>query len=476
MSAAPVSGLAASWQRRQGERELLLYCLGCMSLGFGLVLGADVSEGRQLTSQDLLPLALYGLSLAVIHLLLVLGSFRGDQVLTATVAALSGFGLLAQYRMGAFHGDPGTLNFAWSLFPAGFFVMTACALIFANGRYRVLARGLWLWAGLSLLLVVVLLVTGQRFRGAVYALGFTTPTEALKLTVILGLAAYLERQGQALARWHPYLPLPPWRALWPLLAFFAVLAGLLALQRDLGMMVILGLAFLVLMVVGTGRIGYLVYGLLAAAGLGGLMLYLFEHGQRRLEAWLDPFQDPTGDGWQILQGLSGMYAGGLWGEGFGIGSPEYTPIAAADFIYSVIGEELGFLGCLVLILFFLILFQRGISFSAQARSDFGRLLAAGFTAVLAVQTLLNVGGVTKSIPLTGTTLPFISHGGASLLTAFAIIGLLLAISDGEPGRVARPPQAGRGRPTFGPPSDMKPRKVRRRAPPRERPGTAESPP
>jgi cell division protein FtsW (lipid II flippase) len=253
-----------------------------------------------------------------------------------------------------------------------------------------------------------------------------------------------------------------------LLAFFAVLAGLLALQRDLGMMVILGLAFLVLMVVGTGRIGYLVYGLLAAGGLGVLMLYLFEHGQRRLEAWLDPFLDPTGDGWQILQGLSGMYAGGLWGEGFGIGSPEYTPIAAADFIYSVIGEELGFLGCLVLILFFLILFQRGISFSAQARSDFGRLLAAGFTAVLAVQTLLNVGGVTKSIPLTGTTLPFISHGGASLLTAFAIIGLLLAISDGEPGRAARPPRVARGRPTFGPLPDMTPRKVRRRAPPKER--------
>ena len=206
------------------------------------------------------------------------------------------------------------------------------------------------------------------------------------------------------------------------------------------------------------------------------MLSLFEHGQRRLEAWLDPFQDPTGDGWQILQGLSGMYAGGLWGEGFGIGSPQYTPIAAADFIYSVIGEELGFLGCLVLVLFFLILFQRGISVSGLARSNFGRLLAAGLTSILAVQTMLNIGGVTKSIPLTGTTLPFISHGGASLLTAFVIIGLLLAISDEEPGRAARPPQIGRGRSSFGPPPDMKPRKVRRRAPPRERPGTAESPP
>jgi cell division protein FtsW (lipid II flippase) len=461
-AASADTGFAAAWLRRRAERELLLGCLGCMALGFVLILGADAASGRQLGALDLLPLALYALALAGVHLSLVAAGFRGDQVLTATVAFLSGFGLLAQYRMGDFHNGPGALTLG--LVPAGFLVMTVGALAFANGRYRVLARGLWVWAGLSLVLVVVLLLTGQRFRGAVYALGFTTPTEVLKVTIPLALAAYLERQGQALARWHPRLPLPPWRALWPLLAFFAVLIGLLALQRDLGMMLILGLAGLVVLASGTGRIGYLVYGLLAGAGLGALLLTVFEHGQRRLDAWLDPFQDPTGEGWQILQGLSGMYAGGLWGEGFGIGSPEYTPIAAADFIYSVIGEELGFLGCVVLVLFFLILLSRGIALAGPERPLFGRLLAAGLTTVLAVQTLLNIGGVTKSIPLTGTTLPFISHGGASLLTAFAASGLLLAISDGAPGRPAKPP---RGRAAGGPPADLKPRKVRRKAVPRE---------
>ncbi|WP_295389131.1 FtsW/RodA/SpoVE family cell cycle protein [uncultured Thiodictyon sp.] len=455
------AGFAASWERRHGERELLLSCIGCMALGFVLILGADAADGRHLAATDLLPLVLYALCLVAVHLTLVLTGFRGDQVLTATVAGLAGFGLLAQVRMGGFQGDSGALT-PW-LVPAGLCVMTAGALIFANGRYRVLARGLWLWAALSLLLVVALLVTGQRFRGAVYALGFTTPTEALKITVVLGLATYLERHGQALARWHAGLP--PWRALWPLLAFWAVLTGLLALQRDLGMVMILGVALLAVLVSATGRIGYLVYGLLAAVGLGSLLLMFFAHGQRRIDTWLDPFQDPTGEGWQILQGLSGMYAGGLWGEGFGIGSPEYTPIAAADFIYSVIGEELGFLGCVVVVLFFLVLFQRGIALAGQARSPFGRLLAGGLTAVLAVQTLLNIGGVTKSIPLTGTTLPFISHGGASLLTAFGAIALLLAISDGEPGRADKPPRATRSRATVGVPSPGQPRKVRRKVVP-----------
>jgi len=466
-SASPDTGFGAAWHQRRGERELLLSCLGAMSLGFVLILGADSGDGRRLAAPDLLPLLLYGLSLAGVHLALVAAGFRGDQVMTATVAFLSGFGLLAQYRMGAFHGDPEARTLALALIPAGYLVMTACALIFADGRYRLLARGLWLWAGVSLLLVGVLLVTGARFRGAVYGLGFTTPTEIIKVTVVLGLAAYLERHGAALARWQARLPVPPWQALWPLLAFWAVLTGLLALQRDLGMIVILGIAFTLVVVSGTGRIGYLVYALLCAAGLGSVLLFFFEHGQRRIDAWLDPFQDPTGEGWQILQGLSGMYSGGLWGEGFGIGSPHYTPIAASDFIYAVIGEELGFLGCVVLVLFFLVLLSRGVRLAAQGRSAFGRLLATGLTAVLAVQTLLNIGGVTKSIPLTGTTLPFISHGGASLVTAFAAIGLLLAISDGAPGRPAKAPRAPRGRAAVGPPPDLKPRKVRRKAVPRE---------
>ena len=132
-----------------------------------------------------------------------------------------------------------------------------------------------------------------------------------------------------------------------------------------------------------------------------------------------------------------MYSGGLWGEGFGRGNPEYTPIAESDLIYSVIGEELGFVGCAAVVLFFLIFFERSLRIADRVRSSFGMLLCVGLTAVVATQTFLNIGGVTKLIPLTGITLPFISQGGSSLLAAFVSLGLILAASDGETAK-ARP--------------------------------------
>jgi len=162
------------------------------------------------------------------------------------------------------------------------------------------------------------------------------------------------------------------------------------------MFVILSVALLVLLVAGTARWGYLVYGILAATGVGYLMLSLFAHGQRRIQAWQALFDDPTGTGWQILHGLSGMYSGGLWGEGFGRGNPEYTPIAESDFIYSVIGDELGFFGCVMV--FYLILFAQGLRIAGQTGPILRMLLCLRLTTVTATQTFFNIGGVTKFIP------------------------------------------------------------------------------
>ena len=446
--------LSRTWSLRRPERHLLAWCLLCVTLGFTLILASMQAEGRDLTAADLAPLLGYWLSVIGVHLFLVAIRFHGDQVLVAAVAFLAGFGLLAQYRLGAFTGpDVGPFD-PW-LFPAGVLAMLGTTAAFMGGRYRALAAGPWVWAGASLLLVAVLLFTGQRFRGGVYALGFTTPTEVLKVSVVIVLAGFFARHAQALSQWHRWLhvPFPPWRPLWPLAAFWAALAALLAVQRDLGMIAMLSVTLLVMLVAGTRHLGYLVYGLLGAAGLGYLLLAVFEHGQRRLQAWQDPFADPTGDGWQILQGLSGMYSGGLWGEGFGQGSPGYTPIAGSDFVYSVVGEELGFVGCVVLILFFLIVFARGIRIAEHAHNQVGMLLASGLTAVMATQTFLNIGGVTKFVPLTGITLPFISHGGTSLVTAFAALGLLLAISDtaaANPRQAARPTPSARAKGTPKP--------------------------
>ena len=423
--------LPGRWQQRAPERQLLFWSLVAIALGFLMLLGAGPKDGYAVRSIDLLPLLTLAASFGATHLVFTVLGFRGDQLILALTALLCGVGLLAQYRMGVFIGDDvGPVTYL--TLPGGVALMTAAVVIAMDGRYRVLAPALWFWALLSLGLVGLLLATGQRFRGGVYAAGFITPTEPLKLTVVLFAAAFIDRHVRALSKWPGAIPYPPLRTLWPLLVFVGLLLGLLLWQRDLGMIAILSLALLALLLAGTRQPGYLIYSALIS-GIGGyLLLAFFSHGQRRIDAWADPFQDPTGGGWQILQGLSGMYAGGLWGEGFGQARPRYTPIAESDFIYAVIAEELGFAGSVLLLGFFLLLLARLFRIAARARSPFGMLVGTGIATVFATQTFLNIGGVTKFIPLTGITLPFISHGGSSLLTAFLSLGLALAISDGEP--------------------------------------------
>lgn len=449
--AAAWGDLGQTWGRRRPERLLLLGCLFCIGIGFLLVAGSSHADKGPVAFSDFLPLLVYALSLTTVHLALVLFRFRGDQVLVATTAFLAGFGLLAQTRMGAFELSTGA-SLSLYVFPAGMLIMVVTTTALMRGRYRALAAGIWFWAAVSLIVVAALLLTGQRFRGGVYGAGYVTPTEMLKVTVVLFAAAYIDRYGRSLGAWSAYGLLPPWRTLAPLAGVFAALVVLLLYQRDLGMVLMLTTTLVAMLILGTGRMGYLFYGIMAAAALGHLALSLFRHGQRRIDAWRQPFEDPTGDGWQILQGLSGMYSGGLWGEGFGEGNPEYTPIAESDFIYSVIGEELGFLGCALVLSFFLLFFFRGLQVADRSRSNFGLLLCGGLITIIATQTFLNIGGVTKFIPLTGITLPFISHGGSSLLTGFAALGLLLAVSDGEKhhngpsGRPSRSPRTRAGGP------------------------------
>ncbi|MEA3277737.1 MAG: FtsW/RodA/SpoVE family cell cycle protein, partial [Pseudomonadota bacterium] len=270
--------LRDSWDLRRPERLLFLGSLFCILVGFLMVFGSGRSVDRMITARDLLPLAVYALSLLILHITLVLFRFRGDQILLGAVAFLSGLGLLAQYRMGAFDtASQSTLNDY--LFPAGILIMLAVGIGGMRGRYNRLASGIWFWGGLSLILVAVLLLTGQRFRGAVYGAGFITPTEILKVTVVLFLAGFIASHSKGLSRWSPLI-LPPLRDLLPLILFWILLSGLLVVQRDLGMFVILSVALLAMLYLGTGRIGYLLYGAVAATGLGYLVLHVIEHGQR----------------------------------------------------------------------------------------------------------------------------------------------------------------------------------------------------
>jgi cell division protein FtsW (lipid II flippase) len=249
----------------------------------------------------------------------------------------------------------------------------------------------------------------------------------LKLLIPVALAGFFAKD---LKKWDG-------RACWnppsgPVLLLgggWAVLCGLLVLQRDLGMVVLLSLMLMVLMVQVTRSWSWAWVGAGLVAGGGWLVWTYVAHGASRLQAWLDPFADPTGSGWQVLQGLSGLYAGGLSGTGFGEGEPDRLPIASSDFVYAVYGEELGFIGCVLLILLVAGLVKQASASAVRNPNAFSSLLAVGLTAQLAIQFFVNIAGVVTLLPVTGITLPYISQGGSSFWVASLQFGLLLGIGD-----------------------------------------------
>jgi cell division protein FtsW (lipid II flippase) len=414
---------------RRVEGRLFLWCSLSLVIGTLLLLGARPADAPPVQAVHFLPLVAYLGSLLFLHGVFLLFRFRGDPVLTGLMAFLAGTGVLAQTRMNTFNLeqvlDPG--NF---MLPVGVVLMVLTALLLRKGRYLLLKP----MAGLSALgaigIMGFLLALGTRYRGAIFAPGGMTPSEILKILIVIFLAGFLTREIKSIRdRSHPVLP--PFRVLFPLAFYWGLLTVLLVLQRDLGLFVILSTVLVLMLFLASGRWQYLVYAGLAAGAFAFLTFHFLDHGQRRLLAWQDPFSDPTGGGWQVLQALSGMYAGGLWGTGFGAGNPGQVPIAASDFVYAVIGEEMGFVGCVVVVVAYLFFFVRGYRISRAAGDPFGSLLAAGLVTVLAVQTFLNIAGVTKLVPVTGITLPFISQGGSSLITSFVSLGILLAVSQGR---------------------------------------------
>lgn len=416
--------LSEVWHYRAIERKAFSWCLFALTVGY-LAFFLGGGPERRSDWLSLAPLAVFALSLALIHGTFVFGRFQGDPGLVIPVVFLGGLGILAQFRMGLFD-----FEHPWHLshfaYPIGVVVMLLIATILKRERYSWLHHLRW-FCGLGALGIVgALLATGSRFRGAYYASGNMTPTEFIKVFVVLFLAGQLasiskSKKGKKQSN--------EFRSLLPIIAFFAILFPMLLWQRDLGMIAILGGLLVVLVFTCTGKWIYVVsaFGLSLLGAAGAYRFFL--HSQQRFKVWLDPFFDPTGASWQLLQGLSGMFSGGLWGAGFGEGNPERIPIAASDFIYAVIGEELGYVGCLLVVLLFLGFFSRAYRVAKFTSDPFGALLVIGFTTTIALQTFLNIGGVTKTVPLTGIPLPFISHGGSSLITMFTCLGLILAIAD-----------------------------------------------
>jgi len=278
----------------------------------------------------------------------------------------------------------------------------------------------------AILLLLLVLVIGLESHGSRRSLGmgFLTfqPSEVIKLAMAIYLARSLSEAGDRLKDFR--------RGLLPRLIILGAVCGLILAQPDLGTTIaVAGTAYILLAAAGA-RVSHLIG--LAIIGLVGVFVAIFtaDYRMQRLLSFLNPYADPTDSGFQIIQSLLALGSGGLFGMGLGQGRQKllYIPERHTDFIFAIIGEELGFIGASLVICLFLILLWRGLRVAVTAPDTYGSLLAVGLTCMIVFQAIINIGVVTGSMPITGITLPLISYGGSSLLFTLISIGLLLNIS------------------------------------------------
>jgi cell division protein FtsW (lipid II flippase) len=258
------------------------------------------------------------------------------------------------------------------------------------------------------------------------------PGEVAKVFLAIFFAAYLAEQRELIATsvWKVGpLRLPDPKYLGPVVIAWAVTLVVMVYQKDLGSSLLFFALFVVMVWVATGRTSFLVIGGGLFAAGAWFAWRSFGHVQDRVSIWLDPWKDPSGTGYQLLQSLFAMAFGGITGTGLGLGSGARIPASESDFIFAVISEQLGLLGGALVIMAFLLMVGSGLRIASRADHAFDKLLATGLTLLLGVQAFIIIAGVTRLLPLTGVTLPFVSYGGSSLVVNYVLLALLLRVSD-----------------------------------------------
>jgi cell division protein FtsW (lipid II flippase) len=432
------------------RRELGLLVVVALALVAGSVsLGATravLSDGTLvLAPVDPFRLIVYLAALGCAHVAQVLAGRRTDQVLLPAVGLLGGIGLLLMERLpqdlaGSAFGDSlglAGVQLLWLLIAMT--VITVLAIVVRSDTW--LRRYKYTWAAVGIGLLLLTFVFGEEANGALLTVRIGPfsgqPTELLKVILVVFLAGYLSEFRPLLVeestRLGP-LRLPPLPYILPMLVMWAIAFGIVVIQRDLGAALLFFAVFLALAYVATARVGYVIVGLILLA-IGAIAAYqLFGHVRIRVDVWRDPFADPSGVGYQVVQALIAFARGGLLGTGLGGGLPVVggrLPIPAihTDFPLAALGEELGLIGVTAILGIYLVIIERGLRIAASAADDFRALLATGLALVVGVQAFIIAAGNLKLIPLTGITLPFISYGGSSLLANAVVVGLLLALSD-----------------------------------------------
>ena len=354
-----------------------------------------------------------------------------DPAILPITFALSGIGIAFVTRL---RPELAVGQLMWLFVGVAFLVLV---LLFVRNLDR-LARYKYtlMLVGFILLLSPLIPFIGQEIYGSRIWLSIGPfsfqPGELAKIAIVLFLAGYLAANREMLSvftwRVGPF-NLPDIRTLLPLLLMWLISIGIVAFEKDLGSALVFFFVFLVMLYVASGKKTYVIAGVLMMA-IGAVGLYfVFDHIQVRVATWLDPFADAQNTGYQLVQTIYSLADGGLFGVGIGRGLADQIPVVESDFIFAAIGEETGLLGAAGLLLLYLCLAIRGMATAARAKSDVSSFAAVGLTAIIILQAFIIVGGVTRLIPLTGLTLPFVSQGGSSLLASFISVALLLRAGD-----------------------------------------------
>jgi len=444
---------------RSGRRaELFLLVIAAVVVWSGLVI-----VGFQLGRGVSVDLAWYGggflLVMGGAHLVVRRFAPDADPVLLPVAAVLNGVGLVMIYRLdlaaadkAAAAGDSGPAGQAsaqllWTAVGVVLFgvvlVVVRDHTVLANYSYTLLLLGLLFLAVPAVLPAQYSEVNGAQIWIKVPHLFSIQPGEFAKIALVVFAAAFLAGKRAVLnsaGRQVFGMLLPRGRDLGPLLLALLLCLTVFVRARDLGQALLLFGVILVMIYLATSRVSWMIIGLIGFCGGAYLAYLMFAHVRVRVDIWLDPFADPQNTGYQLVQSLLGLGTGGITGTGLGAGHPDIVPFASTDFITAAVGEELGLVGLTAVVLCYLLLAGRGLRAAISVGDTFGALLAGGLAFTLVFQMFIVVGGVTRLIPLTGLTTPFLSYGGSSLLANYIILALLIRISDSAR-RPPPPPRA-----------------------------------
>ncbi|MCM3694966.1 FtsW/RodA/SpoVE family cell cycle protein [Microbacterium oleivorans] len=383
---------------------------------------------------------LAGLSFAL-HIVTRICARDADPFVLPIATLLTGIGVAMIYRLDIAEDRVGWSSLGFrQLVWAAIAIGGAILIVVFLRNYRVLFRYTYVFGLSGILLLLLPFVPGLGIEAgadvwvSVAGVFSFQPGELAKICLAIFFAGYLVRTREALTSVGTRflgITWPHARQLGPLLIVWGVSLGIIVLQRDLGTGILIFGMFIAMLYVATGKASWAILGVLLAVAGALAASQILPYVASRFSNWLDAFNPDyiNGSSFQLVSGIFGLAHGGLIGTGWGLGRPDLTPLAHNDYILPSLGEELGLVGVFAILALYMVFVSRGIRIGIAGQDDFGKLLATGLSFTLALQVFIMVGGVTRLIPLTGLTMPFLAAGGSSLIANFLIIAILLRISD-----------------------------------------------